>query len=183
MKKGFLLIFLVFAVIFTFPIGLMLTSPFADDIPFFGVLIFIFVDLVFWGIFFAQIVKLIRTRKIEKNGTEFTATFVSYASNMSVNNVPMFYITYVWENDNGERKEGKSASEYTIHEVEAFERAKKFKIKAIGNKSIIIATPSLLVADFNEDLINEGKAICEYCSSVFDATQNKCSHCGAPRGE
>ena len=183
MKKGMTFIFLIFAVVFTLPMFLMFPDVVSGEIPIVAVLIFGFMDLLLWGLFFSQIVKAIKSKKIEKDGTEFTATFVSYASNVSVNNVPMFYITYVWENEQGERIEGKSSSDYTIQEAEAFERAKKFQIKAIGNQSIIISKPSLLVAEFKGEVTTDGKAVCEYCSSVFDIQQDKCPHCGATRVE
>ena len=162
MKKGFSFIFLLFAIVFSLPIGFMLTSPANEGMPFFGVLIFIAVDLMLWAVFFSGIVKSIKHKKIAKKGTEFTAKFVSYASNVAVNNVPMFYISYTWQNEYGEQKEGKSASDYTIHEAEAFEKAKKFKIKVLKNDSIIVTKASELIAKLKDGSITDGKICCEY---------------------
>lgn len=184
MKKGFSFIFLFFAIIFTLPTILMITSMPGEDFPFIGILIFAFFDIILWALFFSGVVKSVRNKRVITNGTEFTATFVSFGSNVAVNNVPMFYITYTWKNEQGEQKEGKSSSDYTIHEAEAFEKAKNFKIKVLGKHSAIITKPSELIVKLKDGAISdEGKVSCEYCSAVFNQEENKCPHCGAPRGE
>ena len=183
MKKGFSIIFLMFAIVFSLPTVLMITGSMGDDVPIVGILIFAFFDILLWVLFFSGVVKSIRDKKVIKNGTEFTATFVSFASNVAVNNVPMFYISYVWQDAYGVKKEGKSSSDYTIHEAEAFERAKKFKIKVLGTHSVIITKPSELTAQIKESATTQGKVVCEYCSSVYNEKQDKCPHCGAVRVE
>lgn len=183
MKKGFIFIFLIFAVVFTCPVILMLTETAAEPVPFAGVLIFICVDLLLWGGFITCVVKTIKDKNVAKKGEEFTATFVSFASNVSVNGVPRFFITYAWTNAQGEQKHGKSASDYTIHEAEAFEMAQTFKIKALGNESVIITKPEELVIEYKNAITNDGKYICKYCDSVYDETENKCPNCKAPRNK
>ena len=182
MKKGLTFVFFIFALIFSFPPFILMSDiGHVEGSPVLGMIICILIDGLMWFIFFKQIISSIKHKKVEKNGTEYTATFISFESNVIVNNIPRFTITYVWENEQGERKQGKSGSDYTIMEAEAFERIKKFKIKALGNDSIIITNPALLIAEAEEIELESGKTICEYCDTVYDQEKDKCPHCNAPR--
>ena len=182
MKKGLSIIFLIFAIVFTLPMILLFADKASVDAPIPAIIIFTVVDMLMWALFVGSVVKSIKNKKVADKGKEYTATFVSFATNLMVNNVPMFFITYVWENENGEKIEGKSASDYTIHEAEAFERAKHFKIKVLGNDSIIVTQPSQLIAQFKvETPKTQDKIVCEYCNSLYSAEKTKCPSCGAQR--
>jgi len=184
MKKNNLITFFVLAMFFAFPVALLISEiSRGANVPVLFVLPFAFVDLLIWIVFFVNIVRIINGKRILKNGKEFTASFVSFGSNVEINKSPIYFVSYVWENEQGEKKHGKSGSEYTLAEVEAFEIAKTFKIKAVGNKSVIVSNPSLLIADQNTHLSTNGKRFCEYCNGTYDETANKCPWCGATRDQ
>ena len=140
------------------------------------------VDLGFWCAVICLLVKEIRIGKLEKNGEEYEATMLSYGSNLQVNNIPMYFVTYYWINDKGEHKEGKSRSVFTHHEVLMLEEAKTFKIKARGDLSVIVSTPAQLNTESNnkhyeKERINK----CPYCGTRYKKDSYSCHKCGASR--
>ena len=184
MKNKLWMIFLFFAVIFSLATTLMFTNVSVENIPFAAIAIFLIFDLVLWGLFAWQLINNIKLKKVMKEGKEYTATFVSCSSNLRVNGVAMYNITYFWTNDMGEHMEGKSLSTYTRFEAEAFRIAKTFKIKASGKDSAIISKPSELIKDQVEDgVMEKSDIICQYCGSVYGKDEKKCPNCGSSRAK
>lgn len=147
------------------------------------------IDAIIWCIFIIKTVKAIQCLVISKKGTIKEATFVSSASGVVYNNVPMYHINYVWTNDSGKTIEGSSADNYTKSEADLFEQIKVFAIKTIGNKSIVESKPFQLSSTFKEKELSDrvekeldNKFVeCEYCHSTYDIKLSKCPTCGAPK--
>ncbi|MBE7075004.1 MAG: zinc ribbon domain-containing protein [Clostridiales bacterium] len=142
--------------------------------------VFFVVDLLLWGVVISNIVKIIKAKGIYKNGTEYTATFVSISSNLTVNGTPMYKVAYFWRDDNGQIIDGISGHDYTFYEANAFEQAGSFKIKAIGEQSVIVTKPSKLLANNNTQIVSENSYYrCEYCNTLYNKDKTKCPSCGA----
>lgn len=182
MKKRSLLILLVSAIIFTAVTVFMFINVLETSETILGIIIFVAFDLILWGIFISQSIKITKIKRIMKTGKEYTATFLSYSSNIEVNEVPMYNITYFWKSNIGEYKEGKSLNIYNIQEAIAFKKAEQFKIKVLGNDSIIISKPAQMEIEQHELIENiENDVVCEYCNTGYSSKENKCPHCGAYR--
>lgn len=149
------------------------------------ILFFIFgaIGLVFCIILAIIIIKRMKDKNVYSNGAEILATFVNSNSNLKINDKPMFYISYCWYSATGEYKEGKSKSVYTEREAKLFEEAKKFKIKAMGDMSVILSTPEQLKAQLypNQHRIKDFEQECRYCGSTYNKELNKCPKCGASK--
>ena len=144
--------------------------------------VFALVDLGFWCAVICLIVKEVRCSKLEKNGDEYEATMISYGSNLRVNGVPMYFVTYSWINDRGEFKEGKSRSVFTLNEVLMLEESKIIKIKASGNRSVIVLTTAQLnMENNNKHYEKEINNKCPYCGSKYLKSSNSCPKCGASK--
>lgn len=153
------------------------------NIIFIFFLVFTTVDLIIWGVLIYSIIKSKKNKRIEKDGKEYTATFISYDSNVTVNNVPMFHIIYTWENEYGEIKQEKTSSDYTLSEAMMFKHAKTFKIKAIGNEGVIVSVPTELTGQIELNKLLEIQNKCQFCGGLYDKQLERCPSCGAVRNK
>lgn len=148
-------------------------------------IVFSSVDLVFWIILIVVMINAIKNKMVIKNGLEFTATLISFNSNTTINDHPIYYIKYYWNNASGERIEGKSKSVYTAREVILFEQAKQFKIKAIGDRSVVVTMPAELKAELypNQPKLQDFEFECRYCGTSYNKSLKRCPKCGALKKE
>ena len=144
------------------------------------VLFFGIADLVFWIFIILSIIKLLNAKRVEKNGQEYTATFLTYKPGITINHVPHYKFTYSWQDDNGITHHAKSLNSYTYNELKAFESAGQFQIKAIGNTSTIISDLSTLMLNHvnQEKLDNSTTITCSYCGAKYEKNNLRCPSCG-----
>ena len=147
------------------------------------VIIFGVVDGLLWIAAIVTIVKEFKKRAIGKKGTEYTATFMAMTSNVKVNNVPRYAISYFWKDEKGEIHEDKSGHDFSYKEALAYSNAGTFKIRAIGEDSVITSRPSKLLYQLNktEKQLEKSEQFirCPYCNSRFEKSNTKCPYCGA----
>ena len=147
------------------------------------VVIFGVVDGLLWVAVIVTIFKEIKKKSISKKGTEYTATYMAMSSNVKVNNVPMYAISYFWKDEKGEIHEDKSGHDFYYKEALAYSNAGTFKIRAVGEDSVITSRPSKLIYDLNktEKQLEKSEQYikCEYCNSRFEKSYTKCPYCGA----
>ena len=147
------------------------------------VIVFAVVDGLLWLAVIVTIIKEIKKKSISKKGTEYTATYIAMSSNVKVNNVPMYAITYCWKDEKGEIHEDKSGHDFYYKEAIAYSNAGSFKIRAIGEDSVITSRPSKLIYELNKTEKqlekNEQYVRCGYCNSRFEKSNLKCPYCGA----
>lgn len=106
------------------------------------------VDLVFWLLAIRRIYKNYRTSKVKKTGIEYTAIVEGINSNMKVNGMPYYMITYSWNDGFGNRYTTTSPSDYPESVAFEIENAKYIKIKALGKESTIIdIAPNLSLSE------------------------------------
>lgn len=151
------------------------------------VIIFGVVDGLLWLAVITTIFKEIKKKSISKKGTEYTATFMAMSSNVRVNNVPMYAISYFWKDEKGEIHEDKSGHDFAYKEALAYSDAGTFKIRAIGEDSVITSRPSKLLYQLNktEKQLEKSEQYvkCAYCNSRFEKSNSKCPYCGAHTSE
>lgn len=164
----------------------------SDDVPSF-VFFFVIVGAVafFAGVGICR--KNIILKRLSKTGKIAKGFFVSSASNVTVNDVPMFYIKFVYTNDYGTKVEYKTQSKYTLDEIRYYESLGEFEIRYNEKYAVIteaIDAEKMIELRQNgfrefddrlsENLYNnqEKSYICSYCDNVQN-TAGKCKHCGA----
>lgn len=157
-----------------------LTSPLKSEIIMLS--IFAIVDFGLWTVIIVFVVKVFKYGLLNFIGKPTDAIFVAIKQGATINNVPTYKVIYIWYNDIGQICEGESLKNYTISQAKAFEMCKTFKILTYKNLSRIISKPerSILLQVKQENPNPSDFIICDYCKSVENKHNSKCSTCGAP---
>lgn len=155
--------------------------------------IFVLIGVLVFSIGVSICCKNAILKKLSKTGKIAKGFFVSSASNVTVNDVPMFYIKFVYTNDYGTKVEYKTQSKYTFDEIRYYESLGEFEIRYNEKYAVItevIDAEKMIELRQNgfrgfddrlsENLYNnqEKSYICSYCDNVQN-TAGKCKHCGA----
>ena len=131
----------------------------------------------------ANIVTFLITKNKEKialSGKEYTAEFVAYKSNLSVNNLKLYNIVYTWVDEKGQQKKDTSGHQYTFFQAHAFEELGKFKIRVKDNESVIVTDPTKERDAKHQTIeIEKNYNTCKYCNSIFAKDKQNCPNCGA----
>lgn len=157
----------------------------AEGIQILYSLIFVGVAVFLWILFAGECSIACGRKRAEKKGKEMIATFVSYQAKLTSNGHAMYFIIYAWTDEKGVVRKGHSPSEYMMHEAMAFEKAKLFKIKALGAHSVVLTKPlDLIMKQSSLKESDKNLIICDYCGSAFDRRyRNGCPRCGASRNK
>ena len=103
---------------------------------------FFAVDFVLWAVAITLTVKKVKRYRIAMTGTKYSAEVISIDSNVRVNGVDKYKITFTWTSENGEFTDT-TPSNYTFHQAYALQLQKHIEIRAVGNKGVIMTQPNL----------------------------------------
>ncbi len=99
------------------------------------------VEAIMLILLLGNIAKSIKLKRLAKTGTEAIGNFLDYRSNVTVNGVPKYYITYSYTNDKGETKTTRSETKYNYSEVNYFKSAKTFPVRYNAKTAVIAEKP------------------------------------------
>lgn len=88
-----------------------------------------------------NIVKSVKVKQLAKTGTEATGTFINYHSNVTVNGVPKYYVTFSYTNNKGEQKTGRTETKYSYRDVEYFKNISTFPVRYNAKLAVIAEKP------------------------------------------
>ena len=186
----FAIVFLVFTIIVFFAVGQEVRNGNSDNL----LLLFMFpiADAGLWIITIIIFIKNCKVRAIYKNGEEYSAEVIKIEkSNMYSQNTYTFfyYVHYQWKDSIGTMHTDASKAVYTEKEAFKFMKLKHIKIKAYGDKGVILTDLSahkieVSMEEYNtyidqSELDIPKKKYCEYCGNEIDTETSICPACRA----
>ena len=186
-KQRVSIIFILFAAFWTLPAIVVLAqivTIFREGglVSIFPILFACAIPVVLWTIVIRMFIKIKNIKKVMQEGSIYTASFVSYSTNTKENNIPKYSLRYEWKDEQGNEYQGKTDDIYNLDEVYLVQNAQTFKIKAIGELSVVIEKTESLIMRSTIKEVNKPQLInCEYCHSVYSSEERQCPNCGAAK--
>ena len=163
--------------------------------------IFGIASVIAWIFAIKKIIQNFKSEKVIKYVNEYTATVISIACNLTVNNVQKYYVEYVWKNESNEQIRSKSPSIYNFATAREFKNMQTIKIKELNGVSSIVSEPNYEITNSVDILTNNTNGTnmfepyfnenyhqnntqpqvktCPYCGGTIDSNENICQFCGS----
>lgn len=161
--------------------------------------IFFIVGCVFMFFGIKSVIHERKLKKLAKTGMEGIGTYIYHASNVTVNDNPLYYIEFFYTNSKGQRVEVKTPSKYHPEEAYYYSKVQTFRIKFDDTDAVIVQPVDHKIAsqmrlEMFGNVVNNysnktyptppqqrpASYVCNYCGNIQDKP-DKCSCCGSSR--
>lgn len=161
--------------------------------------IFFIIGCVFMFFGIKSVIRDRKLKRLAKTGMEGIGTYIYHASNVTVNDNPLYYIEFSYTNSKGQYVEVKTPSKYHTEEAYYYSKVKTFKIRFNDTDAVIVQPVDHNIAaqmrlEMFGNVVNnypyqvnpiqqQNKPvsyICNYCGNIQDKP-DKCNCCGSSK--
>ena len=125
------------------------------------------------------IIKNIKHLEIVKKGTISKGKFIRATSNVVVNGVPMFAITFSFTGEYGQEKVTTTTSRYYADEAYKLELMRNFQICVYKDEAVITENLDLIDIMNLKQRVSETRKYCAHCGTENTENNLNCKNCGS----